>query len=115
MVYCLSVEKYPRDEKVIPYESVFPNNVYKVRLISSSLPNPLPSSGADVQNLSDNTEFAVGSKLYVVNGENGSEIYIYSDGRFILWGVTNSSPIPDEERYSNVVGVGQVGYMVLGV
>lgn len=113
MVYCLSCEKYPRDKKVIPSGSIFPTNVYKVRLISQNLPNPLPASGADVFGLADSTLFSVGSILYVVNGTNGGEIYVYDSEQFVLWASIEHGYTPTGGKWSDVVGIGQVGYMVL--
>ena len=115
MVYCLSCEKYPRDEKVIPSGSIFPTNVYKVRLISQNLPNPLPASGADVFGLADSTLFSVGSKLYVINGTNGSEIYIYDSEKFVLWSIVGGDPIPGDDKTSDVVSIGQVGFMLIRI
>lgn len=86
MIYCLSCEKYPRDTKVIPYGSSFPINTFKVRLLSESVPNPMPTSGADVEGLADSTMFAVGSILYVRDDGNGvSKEYVYGDNGFQLW------------------------------
>lgn len=85
MIYCLSCKKYPLDSKSIPYGSVFPTNSYLVRLISDSLPSPLPTSGADVENLADDVVFAVGSNLFVRNGSNNKvEQYVFIDGSFKL-------------------------------
>lgn len=92
MVYCLSCKKYPTDTKVIPYGSNFPSNVYEVRLLSNTLPSPLPTTGADVEGLANNTQFSVGSILYVVDGTNNSEVYVFVDGGFELW----DSPIAIE-------------------
>ena len=85
MIYCLSCDRYPTDTKVIPYGSDFPINTFRVRLLSSDTPSTLPTSGADVEGLADNASFSVGSILYVVNGEDGSEVYVFVDGGFELW------------------------------
>lgn len=92
MIYCLSCEKYPKDSKVIPFGSTFPINTFKVKLLSNTLPSPLPTSGADVEGLADNADFSVGSLLYVVDGSDGSEVYVFVDGGFELW----DSPISIE-------------------
>ncbi len=115
MVYCLSCEKYPRDSHLIPQYSDFPIDVFKVRLISSVKPSPLPSSGADVVGLADSTRFSVGSKLYVTNGENGSEIYVYDSTQFVLWTSKGHKPTPGGDATSNIVGVGEVDYMILTI
>lgn len=85
MIHCLSCEKYPKDTKIIPFGSDFPINTFRVRLLSNDLPPTLPTSGADVQGLADDTRFSVGSILYVINGNNGSEVYVFVDGGFELW------------------------------
>ena len=85
MIYCLSCDRYPTDTKVIPYGSDFPINTFRVRLLSSDTPSTLPTSGADVEGLADNASFSVGSILYVVNGTDGSEVYVFVDGGFELW------------------------------
>ena len=85
MIYCLSCDRYPTDTKVIPYGSDFPIDTFRVRLLSSDTPSTLPTSGADVEGLADNASFSVGSILYVVNGEDGSEVYVFVDGGFELW------------------------------
>ena len=113
MVYCLSCEKYPRDTQLIPEYSEFPIDVFKVRLISSVRPNPLPSSGVDVVGLADVTKFSVGSKLYVTNGENGSEIFVYDSNEFVLW--TSSKWKPSPGKTSDIVDIGEVDYMILKV
>lgn len=115
MIYCLTCEKYPRDTKLIPQYSEFPIDVFKVRLISSTTPSPLPSSGADVVGLADSTKFAVGSRLYVTNGENGSEIYIYDSTQFVLWSSKGEKPTPSGDATSDIVGVGEVDYMILTI
>lgn len=115
MVYCLSCEKYPRDSHLIPQYSDFPIDVFKVRLISSVKPSPLPSSGADVVGLADSARFSVGSKLYVTNGENGSEIYVYDSTQFVLWTSKGHKPTPGGDATSNIVGVGEVDYMFLTI
>lgn len=115
MIYCLSCEKYPRDSHLIPQYSDFPIDVFKVRLISSVKPSPLPSSGADVVGLADSTRFSVGSKLYVTNGENGSEIYTYDSTQFVLWTSKGHKPTPGGDATSNIVGVGEVDYMILTI
>ena len=85
MIYCLSCEKYPKDSKVIPFGSTFPINTFKVKLLSNALPSQLPTSGVDVEGLADNANFSVGSLLYVVDGNDGSEVYVFVDGGFELW------------------------------
>ena len=85
MIHCLSCEKYPKDTNVIPFGSDFPINTFRVRLLSNDLPSTLPTNGADVEGLADDTRFSVGSILYVVNGNNGSEVYVFVDGGFELW------------------------------
>lgn len=115
MVYCLTCEKYPRDSHVIPQYSEFPIDAFKVRLISSTKPSPLPSSGADVAGLADSAKFSAGSKLYVINGENGSEIYVYESNQFVLWTSKKHKPTPGDDKTSNVVGVGEVDYMILTI
>ena len=83
MVHCISCEKYPTDERVIPYGSTFPIDTVKVKLISKTKPSTLPADGDDVENLADGTKFAVGSMLYIITGDNDvSETYIYVDGNF---------------------------------
>lgn len=86
MVYCVSCQKYPMDENVIPYGSTFPIDTFTVDLISDSPPSTLPSNGSDVENLADGTKFAVGSTLFVrKNSEGRGERYIYLDGSFKLY------------------------------
>ena len=85
MIYCLSCEKYPKDSKVIPFGSNFPANTFKVKLLSNTLPSVMPTSGADVESLADNAQFSVESLLYIVDGSNGSEVYVFIDGGFELW------------------------------
>lgn len=113
MVHCLSCEKYPTDTKVIPYGSDFPIDTFKVRLLSSFLPEPMPTSGADVEELADKTKFAVGSILYVVNGSKGSEVYVFTNDGFELWSSGSSYPTPEGDQSSDVVDVGEVDYMIL--
>lgn len=115
MVYCLSCEKYHRDSHIEPQHSESANNVFKVRLISSVTPTFLPTSGADVIGLADNTKFSVGSKLYITNGESGSEIYIYDSNRFVLWSSKKCNSTSGESRTSNIVGIGEVDYMILTI
>lgn len=86
MIYCICCEKYPTDEKIIPSGSTFPIDEYKVKLIASQTPSTLPTDGSDVENLADGTKFAVGSLLYVVEGEDTtSEVYVFIDGAFEAW------------------------------
>ena len=92
MVYCLSCERYPKDAKAIPNGSNFTTNTFRVRLLSNTLPSVMPTSGADVEGLADNANFSVGSILYVVDGSDGSEVYVFVDGGFELW----DSPISIE-------------------
>lgn len=75
----------------------------------------MPSSGSDVVGLADSTKFAVGSKLYVINGENGSEIYVYDSTQFVLWSSKGdkTTPTPSGDATSDIVGVGEVDYMIL--
>lgn len=113
MVHCLSCERYPKDLKVIPYGSEFPLELYKVRLLSSFLPEPMPTSGADVEGLANNTQFSVGSLLYVVNGSKGSEVYVFTNDGFELWSSGASYPAPEGDQSSDVVDVGEVDYMIL--
>lgn len=113
MIHCLSCEKYPTDTKVIPYNSDFPIDTFKVRLLSSFLPEPLPTSGADVVELADKTKFAVGSLLYVVNGSQGSEIYVFDSEQFVLWSATSYAPTPEGDQASDIVDIGEVDYMIL--
>lgn len=90
MIYCLSCEKYPTDEKVIPYGSTFPIDTFTVRLLANEVPQTMPTSGADVEGLDDGAKFAVGSQLYVTNNGEDSKVYIFIDGAFQLW----DSPFP---------------------
>ena len=112
MIHCLSCYKYPYDTKVIPFGSNFPSNVCKVNLISKNLPNSMVITGNDVEELSDDCRFAVGSKLYVVNGNDGSEVYTWNSERFVLFTVNDYSPTPDEPE-SDIVNIGRVDYMIL--
>ena len=101
----------------MPQYNELPINVFKVRLFSSTTPSALPSSGADVVGLAGSTKFAVGSKLYVTNGETGSEIYIYDSTQFVLWSSKGdkTTPTPSEDATSDIVGVGEVDYMILTI
>lgn len=90
MIHCLSCDKYPKDENVIPYGSTFPIDTFNVKLVTNNRPMTMPSSGADVVNLPDDTKFAVGSRLYVMNEGSDSEVYVFVDGGFLLW----DSPLP---------------------
>lgn len=85
MIYCLSCEKYPQDTKVIPFGSTFPIDTFRVKLLSNTLPSIMPTSGTDVEGLADDTKFSVGSLLYVIDGSDGSEVYVFVDGKFELW------------------------------
>lgn len=85
MVYCLSCEKYPKDTKVIPNGSTFPIDTFKVKLISNELPSTMPRTGTDVEGLANDAKFSVGSLLYVVSGNDGSEVYVFVDNGFELW------------------------------
>ena len=82
MIHCLSCEKYPTDERVIPFGSTFPIDTFKVKLISKDSLNEMPTDGSDVVELPDNIKFSVGSKLYIVNGDDGSEVYVYGANGF---------------------------------
>lgn len=83
MIYFLSCEKYPRDEKVIPSGSDYPIDTFKVELLSDTTPDPLPTDGSDVEGLADSTKFAYGSTLLVRNGTNGkTDKYIYGENGF---------------------------------
>ena len=112
MIHCLSCYKYPYDTKVIPYGSNFPSNVFKVYLISKNLPSSLVLTGNDVEELPNDCKFAIGSKLYVVNGNDGSESYTWDSEKFVLFTVKDYSPIPDEPE-SDIVNIGRVDYMTL--
>ena len=85
MVYCLSCERYPKDAKAIPNGSNFTTNTFRVRLLSNTLPSVMPTSGADVEGLANDAKFSVGSLLYVVSGNDGSEVYVFVDNGFELW------------------------------
>ena len=103
MIHCLSCYKYPYDTKVIPYGSVFPTNVFRVNLISKTLPNSMVVTGNDVEELSNDCKFAIGSKLYVVNGNSGSEVYIWNSKKFVLFTANgHESELPSD--YSEVNG-----------
>ena len=85
MIKLISCERYPQDQKVIPYGSTFPIDKFRVRLITDSVPSSLNLTGADVDGLADTTEFAVGSILYVADGTDNVIRYVYIDGAFKLW------------------------------
>lgn len=85
MIHCLSCEKYPKDTNVIPFGSSFPIDTVRVKLLSNAAPSTMPTSGADVEGLADSTKFSVGSLLYVIDGNDGSEVYVFVDGGFELW------------------------------
>lgn len=109
MIHCLSCKKYP-DSKNIPYGSSFSTNVYKVNLISKNTPNNFDIDGSDVEELPDDCKFADGSRLYIVNGNDGSEVYVYILNKFVLY----TSPIkPEEKPTSDLTDVGLVDYMIL--
>ena len=84
MIHCLSCKRYPTDVKVIPYGSDFPSDEFMVSLISKDLPNSMSISSADVVELPSGCKFAVGSKLHVVNGNDGSEVYVWDSEEFVL-------------------------------
>lgn len=84
MIHCLSCKRYPTDVKVIPYGSDFPSDEFMVSLISKDLPNSMSISSADVVELPSGCKFAVGSKFYVVNGNDGSEVYVWNSEEFVL-------------------------------
>lgn len=84
MIHCLSCKRYPTDAKVIPYGSDFPSDEFMVSLISKDLPNSMSISSADVVELPSGCKFAVGSKLHVVNGNDGSEVYVWNSEEFVL-------------------------------
>lgn len=109
MIHCLSCKKY-LDIKNVPIGSIFSTNVYKVNLISKNLPNNMALTGSDVEELPDDCRFADGSKLYIVNGNNGSEVYIYILNNFVL---CTSFIIPDGEPTSDLTNIGLVDYMIL--
>lgn len=112
MIHCLSCYKYPYDAKVIPYVSDFPIDAIKVYLISKNLPNSMVITGNDVEELPNNCKFAVGSKLYVVNGNDGSEVYVWNSERFVLFTAKDYSPVPGEPE-SDIVNIGLVDDMTL--
>lgn len=112
MIHCLSCYKYPYDTKVIPYGSNFPNDTFKVYLISKNLPNSMAITSDDIEELPSNCKFAIGSKLYVINGNDGSEVYIWDSKKFVLFNVNEYSPTPDEPE-SDIVNIGRVDYMIL--
>lgn len=112
MIHCLSCYKYPYDTKVIPYGSNFPIDTVKVYLISKNLPSSMVITGSDVEELPNNCKFAVGSKLYVINGNDGSEVYTWNSERFVLFTAKDYSPTPDELE-SDIVNMGRVDYMTL--
>ncbi len=84
MIHCFSCYKYPYDSKVIPYKSEFPTDTFRVYLISKNLPNSFVITSNDVEELPNNCKFAVGSKLFVVNGNDGSEVYAWDSEKFTL-------------------------------
>lgn len=103
MIHCLSCHKHPYDTKVIPYGSNFPIDTVKVYLISKSLPNSMVITGNDVEELQNNCKFAIGSKLYVVNGNDGSEVYTWDSEKFVLFTPnSHKSKLPSD--YSEVNG-----------
>ena len=112
MIHCLSCYKYPYDSKVIPSGSKFQSNVFKVYLISKELPNSMTITGADVEELPNDCKFAVGSKLYVINGNDSSEVYTWNSEKFVLFTVKDYSPVPDEPE-SDIVNIGRADYMTL--
>jgi hypothetical protein len=69
-------------------------------------------TGNEVEELPNDCRFAVGSKLYVVNGNDGSEVYIWNSERFVLFTAKDYSPTPDEPE-SDIVNIGRVDYMIL--
>lgn len=79
MIHCLSCKKYPYDTKIMPYGSNFPIDTVKVYLISKDLPNSMMITGSDVEELPNDCKFAVGSKLYVINGNDSSEVYTWNN------------------------------------
>ncbi len=112
MIHCLSCYKYPYDSKVIPYKSEFPTDTFKVYLISKNLPNSFVITSNDVQELPNNCKFAVGSKLFVVNGNDGSEVYTWDSEKFVLFTVNEYSPVPDEPE-SDLVNIGRADYAIV--
>lgn len=112
MIHCLSCYRYPYDLKVIPSGSKFQSNVFKVYLISKELPNSMIITGADVEELPNDCKFAVGSKLYVINGNDSSEVYTWNSEKFVLFTVNEYSPVPDEPE-SDIVNIGRADYMTL--
>ena len=52
------------------------------------------------------------SKLYIINGNDGSEVYTWNSERFVLFTVNDYSPTPDEPE-SDIVNIGRVDYMTL--
>ena len=109
MINCISCKRYPTDQKVIPYGSTFPIDEFLVELITYDTPSTLPTNGSAVEELPNNCKFAVGSKLYVVNGTNGSEVYIYGTNGFAIQ--KKIIPSSDADETSDVVDVGQADYM----
>lgn len=85
---------------------------FRVSLISSELPDPLPTSGTDVEELPNNLQFALGSRLYIVNGSNGSEVYIYESDGFVLYIPKSTTPTEGDDS-SPIVNIGLVDYMIL--
>lgn len=69
-------------------------------------------TGNDVEELPNDCKFAIGSKLYVVNGNNGSEVYIWNSKKFVLFTAKDYSPISGEPE-SDIVDIGLVDYMTL--
>lgn len=66
--------------------------LYKVKLITNSIPKKMPTSGKDVMGLSNTTIFEKGSELLVcINGK--AEKYIYGDKGF--------TPINEETSIAN--------------
>lgn len=112
MIHCLSCKKYPYDTKIMPYGSNFPIDTVKVYLISKDLPNSMMITGSDVEELPNDCKFAVGSKLYVINGNDSSEVYTWNSEKFVLFTVNEYSPVPDEPE-SDIVNIGRADYMTL--
>lgn len=104
MIHCLSCYKYPYDTKVIPYGSNFSENVFRVNLISKTLPGSMTLTGSDIEELPDSCNFAVGSKLYIVNGNDGSEVYTWDSEKFVLFTPnSHESELPSD--YYEVDGI----------
>lgn len=83
--------------KLVSYiKNKYTSDLYKIKLISDSIPQHLPVNGKDIIGIPNSARIEKGSELLVyINGD--TQRYIYGDKGFIL----TDNEIKDDKKMNN--------------